>query len=139
MVEGFFVQLCFVREKMATGIIVVVKANRSRAAEKHVNERIVVGDGNCVSCDESVCTCGKKRPCGCDVFQPDVRKQRRRGLCPRCEQRWETARGRFPTEEEKAAFDAELIRQGLLLASGEITELVQASNPFSAVAKELSP
>lgn len=117
--------------------ILVIEAKRTRAAEKHVRERI--GTNNCVACDADVCKhCAQKVDmCSCENFEADIRQHRRRGHCPRCERRWEAERDQFPTEQAKAEFDAELIRRGLLLAEYEISKLTRVGNSFEEVAREM--
>jgi len=103
---------------MSTGTIVVIEASRTRDADKHVRERLA--GGGCVACP-----------------QDDIRKHRRRGLCPRCEGRWTRERNLLGTKSKKAEFDAKLIRKGLLLGSGEVSDLT-TSNVFSEMAKEMT-
>lgn len=102
------------------GTVVVIDATRTRAAEKHVQERIP--NGLCLACDPDV--------------DGEVRKYYRRGLCVRCAARWETQMDQFGTEAEKAAFCAELIRQGLLLPDREVVALT-APNRFREIAKSI--
>lgn len=95
--------------------VVVIRAMRSKAAQKHVEERVALKQ--CVACDPT-----------------DIRPYRRRGLCPRCEQRWAAQRDSIASDERKAEFDAELMRKGYLLEPQEIIRLNDLSNPFREVA-----
>lgn len=98
-----------------SGAIVVVKVKRTRAAEKHVQERIA--RELCVACDKG-------------------KSFRRRGLCTTCEGRWERARKEM-TKEQRATFDAKLIEQGLLLDSHDILQIKSKDNPFAQLAGEM--
>jgi hypothetical protein len=98
-----------------SGAIVVVKVKRTRAAEKHVQER--VSQNLCVACN------------GNKPF-------RRRGLCTTCEGRWERSRKEM-SKEQRATFDAKLIEQGLLLDNHDILKLRSKDNPFAQLADEM--
>lgn len=105
-----------------SGAIFVVEAKRTRAAERKVRERIAALQ--CVCCGRAI---------------PQDRKpvRWRRGICTTCEGRWESAK-RGLTEQQAAELEAELIRDGDLLAEYELAQLRDGPNPFASKAAEVT-
>jgi hypothetical protein len=103
------------------GTIVISQAVRTRAAEAKVRER--VAEGNCVSCPSD-----------------DVRKHVKRGLCVRCDARFNEEMAKLGSEQERAEFEAEAYRQGAILNPQEIRELkseISRANVFAEIRKSI--
>lgn len=103
------------------GVIVVSEAVRTRAAEAKVKERIA--DGNCVGCTDD-----------------DVRKYAKRGLCVRCDARFNEQLAKLDSDQERAEFEAEAYRQGAVLNPQEIREIktdLNRANVFSEIRKSM--
>lgn len=66
---------------------------------------------------------------------PDCTSQvRSRGLCERHRQMWYAEFRSRPTVDERVAFEASCIREGLILASGQQEQILRARrNPFAHV------
>lgn len=92
---------------MNLGTIVVIDAERTKAAEKHVKERLA--NGECIACKATA--------------EDPVRKHKKRGLCDRCHARWLRNRARLSNRQKRASYDALLIREGQLLHEHEISAL----------------
>jgi len=109
--------------KMITraGTIVVSAAVRTRAAEVKVRERIA--EGNCVTCPSD-----------------DIRKHVKRGLCARCDARFNDEMAKLGNDQERAEFEAEAYRQGAILNPQEIRELkseMSRANVFAEIRKSI--
>jgi hypothetical protein len=86
-----------------------------------VKERIAAGE--CVACKDG-----------------DVRKHWQRGNCVRCLNRFSDQLAKLDSDEERAAFEAELYRQGLILNPQEIREIkseINSENPFAEIRKQI--
>ena len=105
---------------MSNGTIVVIDAERTRAAEIHVKKRLA--NGECVAC-----------PTG------EVGKHIKRGLCGKCHARWMRERAKLSNATKRAEFDADCYRKGILLDSHEISDLnANHENVISDLRKELT-
>lgn len=103
------------------GTIVVSEAVRTRAAEAKVRERIAAG--NCVGCPDD-----------------DVRKHVKRGLCIRCDARFNDEMSKLGSDQERAEFEAEAYRQGAILNPQEIREIkadLNRANVFAEIRKSM--
>jgi hypothetical protein len=101
------------------GVIVISEAVRTRAADAKVRERIA--NDNCVACPED-----------------DIRKQIKKGLCVRCDNRLNDELAKLETEQQRADFTAEAYRQGLVLNPQEIREIkaeLNKTNVFAEIRK----
>lgn len=86
------------------GVIVISEAVRTRAAEAKVRER--VASDNCVACPDN-----------------DIRKHVKRGLCTRCDARFNDEMAKLESDQARAEFEAEAYRQGAILNPQEIREI----------------
>lgn len=96
----------------------VQEAVRTREANAKVEDRL--SRGECVACDAG-----------------DVRKHVSRGLCVRCLNRYIDKVETFATDAEKAAFEAEAYRSGLVLNPYEVSRL-KRKNVFDEVADRVN-
>jgi len=93
--------------------IIVMAANPTPKATKHIAER--VGKGQCLCCDK---------------------KALKRGLCYQCYYSWMTNRKKLANATKRAAYDAKLIRAGKLLAAQAVRALRDHSI-FNQASKEV--
>lgn len=93
--------------------IVVMSANPTPKAKKHVSAR--VAKGLCLCCES-----------------PSLK----RGLCYRCYYAWITCRKKLPNATKRAAYDSRLIRCGKLLASQAI-RAIRDRSVFGQASKEV--
>ena len=103
------------------GVIVVSEAVRTRAAEAKVKERIA--EGNCVGCPDG-----------------DIRKHVKRGLCTRCDARFNDELAKLDSDQARAEFEAEAYRQGAVLNPQEIREIkseLSRGNVFAEIRKSI--
>jgi len=106
---------------MRAGVFVVSEAVRTRSAETKVRERIAAG--NCVGCSDN-----------------DVRKYVKRGLCTRCDARFNEQLASLGSDQERAEFEAETYRQGAILNPQESRELkgeLNGENVFAEIRKSM--
>ena len=94
-------------------VIIVMDARPTPKAEKRVKELVAANQ----------CLCG----CG--------RSQWKRGLARVCYYAWQTQRAGLKNAQERGAFDARLIRRGLLLIA-QAVRAYRKSNVFAQVASE---
>jgi len=57
---------------------------------------------------------------------------KRRGLCDKCSNRFYQRRYRMPDLQSKARFEADCIKRGLILPSGQASQ-IRSQNPFREV------
>lgn len=94
-------------------VIIVMDARPTPKAEKRIKEL--------VAANKCLCGCGKP--------------QWKRGLARVCYYTWQTERASLKNAQERGAFDARLVRRGLLLLA-QAVRAYKRPNVFAKVASE---